>query len=54
MEVGILMSAGNRAKVKLLLLHCGAFHKFYVQIFNTHLIRLRVIEGPNMHDQIVF
>ena len=28
------------------------FRKFYVQIFNTHLIRLRVTEGPNMNDQI--
>ena len=38
----------------MLLLHCCAFYKFYMQIFNTRLIRLRVIEGPNIHDQIVF
>jgi len=38
----------------MLLLHCCAFRKFYMQTFNTRLIRLQVIEGPNMHDQIVF
>ena len=41
-------------KVKMLLLHWCAFRKFYVQIFNTRLMRLWVIEGPNKHDQIVF
>ena len=40
------------SKVKCFCSIAVTFRKFYVQIFNTHLIRLRVTEGPNMNDQI--
>ena len=51
--VGILMSVGdNDRRSKCFCSIAVTFRKFYVQIFNTHLIRLRVTEGPNMNDQI--
>ena len=47
------MSAGdNDRRSKCFCSIAVTFRKFYVQIFNTHLIRLRVTEGPNMNDQI--
>ena len=37
-----------------LLLHCCALRKFHVTDSQTHVIKLRVIEGPKVHDQIAF
>ena len=37
-----------------LLLHRCALRKFHVTDSQTHVIRLRVIEGPKTRDQIVF
>ena len=32
----------------------GALHKFHKTDGQKSMIRLRVIEGPNVHDQILF
>ena len=47
-----MSAADNDRRSKCFCSIAVTFRKFYVQIFNTHLIRLRVTEGPNMNDQI--
>ena len=36
------------------MIHCCALRKFHVTDSQTSMIRLRVTEGPNARDQIVF
>lgn len=45
---------GDGSKVKMLLLQCCALHKLHNKIEdqNAH-DQFRVIESPNVHDQIV-
>ena len=46
-----LQSAGNNDRFCTIAVLCVSFT---LQIVKTHMIRIRVIEGPNMHDQSVF
>jgi len=50
-----LGSVGDRSKVKMFFLEWCALHKLHNKIEdqNTH-DQFRVIESPNVHDQIVF